>query len=71
MNVTATNTTAPGYLTVWPSGVAQPTASNVNFLANQSVPNMVTAQIGAGGKVAIFNFGGKADVLADAAGWFG
>ena len=41
-NVTATNTTASGFLTVYPSDAAtRPTASNLNFTAGQTVPNLV------------------------------
>jgi hypothetical protein len=69
LNVTATNTHAPGYLTVWPSGAARPTASNLNFLAEQSVPNLVIAKVGDGGKVSIFNYSGATDVIADVMGY--
>jgi hypothetical protein len=31
LNVTATNTTGPGYLTIFPCGQTAPTASNVNY----------------------------------------
>src|SRR4051794_39830556 len=71
VNVTATNTTRSGYLTVWPAGEPRPTASNLNFVAGQTVPNLVVAKVGAGGKVSIFNFTGATDVVVDIMGWFG
>ena len=70
LNVTVTNPTDSSYLTVWPTGSPRPTASNVNFVAGQTVPNLVVAEVGRGGTVNIFNFGGNVDVVADIAGYF-
>jgi N-acetylneuraminic acid mutarotase len=70
LNVTVTNPTGTGYLTVWPSGTAQPNASNLNFIPNQTVANLVIAKIGADGAVALFNSAGSTDVVADIVGWF-
>jgi hypothetical protein len=69
MNTTATNTTAPGYLTVYPSDSAQPTTSSLNFVPDQNVPNLVMSKLG-GGAVNIFNFAGNTDVVADVVGWY-
>ena len=70
LNVTATDPTAPGYLTVWPSTSGQPLASNLNFIPGLTVPNLVTGKIGTDGKVAIYNSAGSTDVIADVEGWF-
>lgn len=70
LNVTVTNPTAGGYLTVWPTGEPRPTASNLNFAPGQTVPNLVLAKLGAGGKVSIYNSAGTTDVIADVNGWF-
>jgi hypothetical protein len=70
MNLTVTNPTAPSYLTAWPVGAAMPATSNVNFNANQTVPNRVVLPVGAGGQVSIFNAAGSTDVAADVNGWF-
>src|SRR5262245_31389020 len=51
LNVTVTEPTAATYLTVWPAGAPQPTASNVNVVAGQTVANMVTVGLGAGGQI--------------------
>jgi outer membrane protein assembly factor BamB len=69
-NITATNSTAPSHLTVFPTGSSPPLASNVNFLANQTVPNRVAVQIGTGGKVSIYNLSGSVHVIVDVNGWF-
>jgi hypothetical protein len=71
LNVTATDTTAAGYITAWPSGAAQPNASSLNFVAGQTVPNLVVAKLGSNGDVALFNSAGRTDLIADVAWYFG
>jgi hypothetical protein len=70
LNVTVTNPTAPSFLTVWPAGATQPTASNLNFVGGQTVPNRVIVKVGPDGTVQIFNFLGSVDVVVDVNGWF-
>ena len=71
MNVTATQPSAPGFITAWPSDQARPLASNLNFVAGQTIPNLVIAPVGANGKVALFNgSAGSTHMIADLAGWF-
>jgi hypothetical protein len=70
MNLTGTNTTAPGFLTAWPTGQPRQTTSNLNFVAGQSVPNLSVVPLGAGGQVSIYNFDGNTDVLADVVGYY-
>ena len=72
LNMTVDRATGPeSYLTVWPSGTAQPTASNLNFSSGPASTNLVIAPVGADGNVAIYNNLGSTDVIADVAGWFG
>lgn len=70
MNVAVTATSAAGYLTVFPAGEARPDASNLNWATDQTVPNLVTAKLGVGGRVLLYNAVGSAHVIADVAGWF-
>jgi hypothetical protein len=70
LNVTAVYPSAPGFLTVWPTGATRPLASNLNFVAGQVVPNRVVVKVGTGGKVSIYSPSGTVDVLADVNGWF-
>ena len=70
LNVTETNATAPSYVTAWPTGASQPVASNLNFVAHQTVPNRVIVKVGTGGKVSLFNAAGNVDLVADVNGWF-
>jgi hypothetical protein len=59
VNVTATDTTKPGFLTVWGSG-NRPTTSNVNFTrAGMTIPNLVIVPIGDDGKIRVYNDGGS------------
>ena len=67
--VTSVNGGGPGYLTVWPDGVAEPNASNVNYDGGNVVANQVTVKIGAGGAVDIYAQTGS-DVLVDIMGWY-
>jgi len=71
LNVTATNVSgAESFLTVWPSGTSRPVASNLNFIQGQTVPNLVIARVGDGGRIAIYNNVGNVDVVADTQGYF-
>jgi hypothetical protein len=70
LNVTVTRPTLGGVLTVYPAGQSLPTASNLNFVKGQTVPNLVTVAVGPGGKVNIRNGYGYVDVVADLAGFF-
>jgi Bacterial Ig-like domain (group 1) len=70
MNVTATNPSTAGFLTVFPTGAPQPLASNLNFTAGETVPNRVVVGVGAGGQVSIFNGQGSTNVIADVGGYF-
>src|SRR5439155_1932349 len=71
LNVTATQPSVGGFVTVWPTGVAQPVVSNLNFVAGQTVPNLVVVKVGAGGQVDIYNNHGTTHVVADVFGWYG
>jgi hypothetical protein len=54
-NATVTEPQAPGYLTAYPCAPDPPLASNVNFIAGQSVPNMAISAVDANGDICIFN----------------
>jgi len=69
LNVTVTDTTASSYLTVWPAGLPRPLASNLNWTAGTTVPNLVEVAVGVGGQVSIFNALGNTDVIFDVAGY--
>ena len=70
INVTAVSPTGNGFLTVWPTGTLRPNASNLNFVANDVVPNMVVVRVGADGRISIFNEAGTTHLVVDIVGWF-
>jgi hypothetical protein len=70
LNVTVTGGTTGSFLTVWPDGEAQPTASSINFAAGQTIPNAVTTKVGTGGDIRIYNGAGSVNVIVDVVGYF-
>ena len=70
LNVTVTGSTQPSWLIVHPSGEAAPTASNINFSAGQTVPNLVIAKLGGDGKVVLVNAVGSTEAIVDVVGYF-
>lgn len=71
LNVTVTGTKASGYVTVFPDGTTRPTASNLNFVAGQTIPNLVAVKVGANGQVDLTNAStGTVNLIADVAGYY-
>ena len=70
LNITVAGGTAGSHLTVWPKGAPQPLASNLNWPAGDTRPNLVTVKLGDAGKVSVFNNSGNVHVIADVVGWF-
>ncbi len=65
LNCTLVDSTAPGYLSVWPGSSPRPTTSVVNVdLALQTRANLVTTPVGPDGTVLLFTERGG-DLLAD------
>jgi hypothetical protein len=76
LNVAVTNTTASSFLSVWPDGISQPTASDLNWVANQTIPNLVIATLPTSGPdtlsglINLYNLAGSADVVIDVEGFY-
>ena len=70
LNVTTTKTTAPSFLTVFPTGVSRPEISNLNWSAGDTVSNLVIVGVGAGGAVSFYNDAGTTDLVVDLEGYF-
>ncbi len=68
LNVTVADPVAAGFVTVYPCG-QRPLASNLNYLAGQTVPNAVITPVSADGNICLYS---SADtyILADINGWF-
>jgi hypothetical protein len=71
MNSTVTSPTATGFLTVYPDGATLPNSSNLNFIPNLTVANLVTAKIGSDGKDDFYNSAGTSHAIADVVGYYG
>jgi hypothetical protein len=69
LNLTATEPDQPGFLTVWPAGSDRPLASALNFLPGDNVANLVMVQLGPGGTLSLYQFGGTTHVVADVVGY--
>lgn len=67
--VTATNTVAPGYVTVFPCTDAVPVASNVNYGIGSTVTNAVIAPLRSDGAVCLYTLS-DIDLVVDVNGYF-
>jgi parallel beta-helix repeat protein len=68
LNVTAVDPDGAGFVTAWPCG-QMPLASNLNYLAGQTVPNAVIAPVSATGTVCFYSLR-PAHLVVDINGWF-
>ena len=70
LNMTITGPADVGFVTVFPTGVAQPVASSINVDgAGQTIANLVTVPIGAGGSVDVYSQM-QTDLVADVQGYY-
>lgn len=69
VNVTVDGPRADGYFTVWPCDVAQPYVSNINYRANDTVPNLAAVKIGTTGEICMASFA-ETNVIVDVVGFF-
>ena len=70
INVTAVDPSGAGYLTVFAADSARPDASNVNFLAGRTSPNLVVVHPAADGTIKVYNSAGTTHLLVDVIGRF-
>jgi hypothetical protein len=71
VNVTATNTQAPGYLTLYPAGSSPPTASNLNWTTGEIVANQVTVGLGNTEEISFYTPQDFANLVVDLDDVFG
>ncbi|MEQ1699138.1 MAG: hypothetical protein ABMA25_03465 [Ilumatobacteraceae bacterium] len=69
LNVTVTGPQIGGFATVWPCGTTKPNASNLNFTAGRTIPNLVITKLGAAGKVCI-SATATTHLIADVSGYY-
>lgn len=70
LNVTATDASGSGFVTVWPSGVDRPVASNLNVTPGDTRPNLVVTPLGPDGVINIYVSAGTLNLVVDAEGIF-
>jgi uncharacterized repeat protein (TIGR01451 family) len=70
-NATVSNFISSGsnFITLYPFGSSQPNASNLNYTANQIIPNAFTVGLSSDGKFNIFSTGAT-DFIVDVAGYY-
>jgi len=76
LNVTATNSTAYGYLTVYPDDGTlgqgpPPLASDLNLRPHVTLANLCVVMMSGNGAFNIYNGPGSTDVIVDAQGYYG
>jgi len=70
-NVTVTQPAKGGVLTVYPAGASVPVASNLNFKAGETVPNLTTVQGGTNGQITFYNNSpGTVQLIVDEFGYY-
>jgi 5'-nucleotidase len=70
LNVTSTDATGTGYITVWDCADPRPVASSVNFVKGAVAPNAVLTKLSATGTVCLYVAEASTDVLVDVFGYF-
>lgn len=70
LNVTVVHPESAGYLAIGPGGAPAPGTSNLNFVAGQTVPNLVIGTLGPDGDVSVTVETDGVHVLADVFGYF-
>ncbi|UKA68018.1 S8 family peptidase [Arthrobacter sp. FW306-05-C] len=71
VNVTVTEPTSNGFITVHAGGTTPPGTSNLNFAAAQTVPNLVITPVGSDGTIALTNnSNGTVHLTADTSGYY-
>ena len=71
LNITAVGPASSGSLVAFPTGVLEPTASNLNLLPGRTHANLVIVPVDSFGWVSLANnSGGPVDQLADVAGYY-
>ncbi|MCU1503713.1 MAG: hypothetical protein JWM12_3067 [Ilumatobacteraceae bacterium] len=68
LNVTATNTAADGFVTVYPCGTPRPATSNFNPLVGKITHNLVISKVGTNGEVCMYTYEAT-DLIADLSGF--
>jgi Chaperone of endosialidase len=69
INVAAILPASDGFMTVFPTGTAQPNSSDLNFLGGEVIANALIAQAGTGGAISVF-VNVTTDMILDINGYY-
>jgi uncharacterized delta-60 repeat protein len=70
INITVNDPDTAGYATIYPCNIATPDASNLNYSAHDTIPNLVTVPVAPDGTICLYTYA-PAHVIGDIAGWYG
>jgi alpha-tubulin suppressor-like RCC1 family protein len=70
LTVTGTAATTGTYVTAYAHGTPRPATSNLNLVAGDTRPNLVTVAVGADRQVDLYNNSGSVHLLADLSGYY-
>jgi hypothetical protein len=70
LNVTASDATATGYVTAWPSDQSRPAVSSINTRVDAAVPNLVIVRLPPNGVINLYNDAGNTNLIVDVLGYF-
>jgi hypothetical protein len=70
VNVTVTGATVGGYVSAYPTGLAVPNTSTIDFAAGQTEPNLAEVALGRAGQISIYNLLGTTQLIVDVEGWY-
>ena len=71
VNITVTQPQGSGFATAFPTGVALPTASNLNYVAGTTRANLAVVKVGTGGQISLNAAETSAHLIVDVMGSFG
>lgn len=69
LNLTVNGPDGAGFVSAYPTGEARPNASVINYTDGEDIANMITATLGSGGRLDLYNAQGTVQLIADVAGY--
>lgn len=70
LNVETVHQTSASHLQLWPDGAPQPVTAMLDVSLSQTRENVAVVQVGANGRIDVYNFAGSADLIINVQGYF-
>ncbi|WP_189223425.1 hypothetical protein [Saccharothrix coeruleofusca] len=70
VRITLMNPTESTFAELWPDGAARPTLTHISAVKGETISNFAVVQVGANGKLAVYNASGKVDIGVEVHGYF-